>query len=584
MPASSKADVTTNLLLSLAWLGELDKTQVQRLCLSNRSISTVEKTLTALRKDSLVEPRSWYISVDGIPHEQPSLWALTKKGHELIVGHDQYPPKPAPIGPKRLIGHDYRTNETIITLVEHARRSDLSGIYVQYEVRLDPTQPRPRMDALLIIQTGGGYARTDLVPWSKDPAIEDEARWRFAIESDSDTEPIAVIEGKARAYRAVHRDPTWHDWWRAQWGPLPFTIWVVPNPPRLYAVHEAWERTWPTGTWMLTTEKSLPLNKWLVYVNRESRGGRIEGFPHPRPKPQPVAQRALPAPAAPAIPATPAPPAAAESRPTHMAALEVVQPAQETAVSSAPPLPTPQAQPIRVMPMLPPPRPIGPPFERPDTWEPEGFPWTFTVKAGLSAFLVSVAITATLLYGMAGLTWARAWGATLLWVVAGCTLIGLVAWKHDTWWLGSPDVGRVVNRGTMLLGLTLLVLPTGFSRWSWAVFGPVPDNGPVLVADPAVPAPATLLALPPGPSSTPASSPTPGTCGLATVSAPRGLRLRASPATAGAIIETLRQHTQLELLCDTHDAGGIRWAHVRTGAGEGWVAEAEGDWRYLIRP
>ncbi|HSH77294.1 MAG TPA: replication-relaxation family protein [Herpetosiphonaceae bacterium] len=582
MPASSKADVTTNLLLSLAWLGELDKTQLQRLCLSNRSISTVEKTLTALRKDGLVEPRSWYISVDGIPHEQPSLWALTKKGHELIAGHDQYPPKPAPIGPKRLIGHDYRTNETIITLVEHARPSDLSGIYVQYEVRLDPTQPRPRMDALLIIQTGGGYARTDLVPWSKDPAIEDEARWRFAIESDSDTEPIAVIEGKARAYRAVHRDSTWRDWWRAQWGPLPFTIWVVPNPPRLYAVHEAWERTWPAGTWMLTTEKSLPLNKWLVYLNRKSSGGRIEGFPHPSPKPQPAANHALPAPAAPAIPPAPAPPPAAKAQPTHVAALDVSQPARETAFPSAPPLPTPQ--PIRVMPMLPPPQPIGPPFERPDDWEPAGFPWTFTAKAGLSAFLVSVAFTAVLLYGVAVWNWMEVWRQTLLWAIAGSTLIGLVRWKGDSWWIGDLDVGRRVNRGTVLLGLTLLVLPTGFGRWSWTAFGPVPDDVPALVE--ALPAPTVEAptVLPSALSIAPEATPTSPTCGLATVAAARGLRLRASPATAGAIIETLPQHTQIELLCATYDAGGIRWAHVRTGAGEGWVAEAEGDRRYLIRP
>ena len=258
MPTSSTADRTTNILLSLAWMGELDKTQIHRLCLSNRSIQTVENTLRALRADGLVEPRSWYISVNGIPHEQPSLWALTKKGHAQIAEHDQYPPKPAPVGPRRLIGHDHRTNDAIITLVELARPSDLSGIFVQYEVRLDPTQPRPRMDALLVMQTGGGYTRTDLVPWSKDPAIADEARWRFAIESDSATEPIAVIEGKARAYRAVHRDPTWRAWWREQWGPLPFTIWVVPDPPRVDAVHAAWERVWPDGTWMLTDGKEPP--------------------------------------------------------------------------------------------------------------------------------------------------------------------------------------------------------------------------------------------------------------------------------------------------------------------------------------
>src|SRR5215210_4503288 len=132
MPNASKAEVVTNILLSLAWLGELTKTQVHRLCLSSKSIYTVENTLRALRADGLVEPRAWYINVDGIPHEQPSLWTLTKKGQDLIAGHDQYPPKPANDGPKRLIGHNYRTIETIIRLVELARPVDLSGIFVQF--------------------------------------------------------------------------------------------------------------------------------------------------------------------------------------------------------------------------------------------------------------------------------------------------------------------------------------------------------------------------------------------------------------------------------------------------------------------
>ena len=45
MPPSSKADLTTNLLLSLAWLGALDKHQVPHRCLSTRS-RTLAETLT----------------------------------------------------------------------------------------------------------------------------------------------------------------------------------------------------------------------------------------------------------------------------------------------------------------------------------------------------------------------------------------------------------------------------------------------------------------------------------------------------------------------------------------------------------
>ena len=40
----------TNLLLGLAWLGELDRQQIQRLWFPEKSMSTVEKALAALRR------------------------------------------------------------------------------------------------------------------------------------------------------------------------------------------------------------------------------------------------------------------------------------------------------------------------------------------------------------------------------------------------------------------------------------------------------------------------------------------------------------------------------------------------------
>ena len=85
-------------------------------------------------------------------------------------------------------------------------------------------------------------------------------------------------------------------------------------------------------------------------------------------------------------------------------------PASEADIPSspAPLLPPPQAQPIRVIPILPPPRPISPPFERLDDWEPAGFPWPFTVKVSLGALLVSIALTSMLLFGVTVWSWTRA--------------------------------------------------------------------------------------------------------------------------------------------------------------------------------
>ena len=213
-------------------------------------------------------------------------------------------------------------------------------------------------------------------------------------------------------------------------------------------------------------------------------------------------------------------------------------------------------------------------------WDDEPIPWAFICKAGISALLVSSAITLVLLFGVPIWTWTQAWARTLLWVVAGSTCIGLVARKRDTWWLGDQAIGRTLNRGTVLLGIMLLVLPTGFGRWTWATFRPVPTDVSVGVGEPSAPATAPLTVPPP----TPSLVPTPATCGQAIVAAPRGLRLRAHPGTDAAILAKLPHQTRVELLCEVHVASDIRWVHVRAGDREGWVAEREGTHRHVVQP
>jgi hypothetical protein len=244
----------------------LDRCQIGRLRFAGKSESTVEKTLGALRKEGLITARPWSIrdAQRQVTVPQLARWSLTPAGHTLIKQSDQYPAKPARPRQKRLIPHDLRTAEAIVRLIELARPAGLSGLFVTHEVRLDPQHTRLVCDAVVIMQLGQ-FAHPHLVPWSNDPAIEDETRYRYAIEADNDTEPSAVIRGKGHAYAGVHSDPVWQDWWWTQYGPPPRPLWIVPTAVRLQVVQQQWQRAWPHGVWLITDDAGLARNRWRAW-------------------------------------------------------------------------------------------------------------------------------------------------------------------------------------------------------------------------------------------------------------------------------------------------------------------------------
>ena len=65
-PAVPGVDLS-NLLLGLAWLGELDRLQIQRLWFVGKSVSTVEKTLARLHKEGLIARRSGSVLMPLVP-------------------------------------------------------------------------------------------------------------------------------------------------------------------------------------------------------------------------------------------------------------------------------------------------------------------------------------------------------------------------------------------------------------------------------------------------------------------------------------------------------------------------------------
>jgi len=272
MPVAVSSVDVPNLLLGLAWLGELDRLQIQRLWFVGKSVSTVEKTLARLHNAGLISRRGGSVRDEqrGVTVPQLARWSLTPAGHSEIEGYAQYPASPAASRGKHLFAHDTRATAAIVRLIELGQHGGLSGVFVAHELRLNPAQRRPVCDALVVLQFGA-FGQPNLVPWSSDPATTDEGRLRFAIEADNSTEPLAVLAGKATTYRKLVEDRTWVAWWQQQHGPLPVPLWVAPTKERALAIHREWKRAWPTGEWLVTSDEGLERNELLKWKEQRER-------------------------------------------------------------------------------------------------------------------------------------------------------------------------------------------------------------------------------------------------------------------------------------------------------------------------
>ena len=253
----------TNLLLGLAWYGELSSDHIRRLWApTDRTDCGVRRALSELRREGYASCRQWALPRPGggPPQRQPAVWALTPRGRELLASHDLYPQRLFLPRARRTLPHDAMTSEILTRLIELGRPAGLSGVYIEREVRIDLARSRPVMDAIAVLRRGGGYDHPDLVPWSNDPLLPGERCRRYAIENDRDSEAISVIVGKAHAYQAaLTRD------WAARYGALPIPLWVVPSERRRDAILAAWRAAWPGGKWLITTDADLHHDRWIGY-------------------------------------------------------------------------------------------------------------------------------------------------------------------------------------------------------------------------------------------------------------------------------------------------------------------------------
>lgn len=272
-PSMHHSGDLTNLLLGLAWLGEASSDHLRRLWAPHdQTDKGVRAALGELRRDGYLSRRLWALprKGGGPPVRQHAMWALTAQGRALLRDHDLYPSRIYTPRARRLLPHDAMTSEGLTRLIELARPAGLSGVYIEREIRIDPARSRPVMDAICLLRTGGDYPHDDLVPWTRDPLLTGERSRRYAIETDRDSEALSVIAGKATSYRIALT----HDW-RTRYGGLPIPIWIVPHERRLNAIMDAWQRYWPEGKWLLTTDAQLHNDHWLEYFQGRTRVRRL---------------------------------------------------------------------------------------------------------------------------------------------------------------------------------------------------------------------------------------------------------------------------------------------------------------------
>lgn len=606
---SERASLSTHhreLMLSLAYLGGLTYALALRLlpCYSER---TLQRDLADLRQLGDVEKHPIYKpGPKGRPVKQYDVWTLTDKGHGYIAAkaNDQYPTKPAKLRHKRVMAHDLLVVKTIVVLVEHARREGLSGLFVHFELRLNPAERRPIPDAVVIMQFGGGFGQPNIVPWTKDPAIEDETRSRFVIEADSQTETLSVIAGKARAYQAAFQNAEWRDWWEAQFGPQPIIIWVVadkeddPRPAglRLSSIYGAWSEVWPGGYWLGTTEQLMEQQHWAVYAPNGCGWFKLTTLQTERKhiraaQPTPLAARPL-APAADPTPATsPAPIVArgythgpdadtpsmsptgpsASQRAPHVAATDMAVPGAASrhdlrSASSPPAHPAagdrwtggamsayyyypPTSAPVR--PVYVPPAPARP--------EPEYGSNTIAERMWEALCNMRFFLRETRYFLRDCL---EVFG--ILWFVR--TTARLIMWFF------FEEGYRVV------LPLVVIAVCLGVIGWGGHRLYVIYRANPLFSFDRQAPTPTGLVviaptaAAPPQPAEPeplPAQPTPPATCGVARVVS-EGLNLRGTPG--GQVVKILVRDDELILLCDVQLRGTTEWVHVRSEEQVGWVS------------
>ena len=254
-----------SILLAFAHLGELSNQHIQRLW--QWSPQKTSRTLTLLYQRHLVARRMLMAATRnsyGLAPRQAALWSLTEAARAQLRQDERFPTKYLPPRDRRVATHDWHTSGIFTRIIELSRHHTppFSGVKVEREFRLDPQRPRPIVDLLIMLRFGG----RDLdpiysgIPWTNAPPFATDRRRRYSLENDRNTEEIYDLAEKAASYRDTHTPE-----WLAAYGQFPIPMIVTTNIRRMNAIHAEWQRVWPNGRWLITTDDGVAADVWRSY-------------------------------------------------------------------------------------------------------------------------------------------------------------------------------------------------------------------------------------------------------------------------------------------------------------------------------
>ncbi len=265
-----------NVLHGMAWLGVVAPSHVQQLWLPHRGIRRARVLLRHLEHQGLVDAYHWFVPRrrggrhphTGGPWNTPPRdagywWFLTRRGLDLastLVGDEL---TTVGLRAPQVLAHDHLVVDTIVHLIERARRAGLSGVYVEREALLNPPARKPRMDAVVVLRTQPRPASTVYgVPWTLSHALPEDTSHRFALEIDNGTEDDATLTAKALTYAEVATSA-----WATKHRAFPLPVWVVGHggDARRDRIHRLWQRAWPDGQWLLATDADVHADRWQLY-------------------------------------------------------------------------------------------------------------------------------------------------------------------------------------------------------------------------------------------------------------------------------------------------------------------------------
>jgi hypothetical protein len=251
MPADQ--NLLAEILLTLAYAGELTEPQAQRLVAPGQPVRVVRALLDTLEWKKLVVQRS--VRQAG---KSMRLWSLPHQAlaQPPLCDHPMRPILLVDRCPGQHLPHHILITEALTQVLTLAGPQGLSGVYVRRQVRPQALSFGGRTIYALLILRWGERSSSVPPPWTREP-------WRLGMRQLVLTlhgvrGPLnrSLLRRKMTFYRQ------WYSAWQQRFVFHPLPVWVAETEKHRHALMELWPTIWPTGPCLVTTQESMAADQW----------------------------------------------------------------------------------------------------------------------------------------------------------------------------------------------------------------------------------------------------------------------------------------------------------------------------------